>query len=206
MVCEHWAAIISIIAASGPETARHAFLLCNVSVRRYRAPVTIEPVTEALHGLYQHPRGPCFPRGCRPGIAGTIGRRDVIVFVSADEERIHPPAVVKLRPDEDPAVGRSGVVLPAHPHRPATCAPHRRRKALGDLGHPGSRLRTDHYVRSPTPNSAPRTMGPLSGHADELSGAPPPRRPAPRSASRSAWNSTTFSSANSRTRQCLAGS
>ena len=90
----------------------------------------------------------------------TVRRGDVIVFVSAaDDEWIHPSAVAISDPMRIPRSG--GAVLfflrtRTHlPPLPLTDA----EKALTDLGHPGSRLRTDHYVRSPTLRTA--LMGPL---------------------------------------------
>ncbi|WP_213571362.1 phospholipase D family protein [Rhodococcus sp. USK13] len=84
---------------------------------------------------------------------GTIRRGDVIVFVSTDEW-IHPPAVVTSDPMRIPRSGgavlfflRTRTDLPPAPLTDAE-------KTLTDLGHPGSRLRTNHYVRSPSLRTA----------------------------------------------------
>ncbi|TQC44075.1 phosphatidylserine/phosphatidylglycerophosphate/cardiolipin synthase family protein [Rhodococcus sp. WS4] len=81
-------------------------------------------------------------------------RGDVIIFVSADDEWIHAPAAVVSDPMKIPRSG--GAVLYFIRLRtgmsplPLPSA----EKALTDLGHPGSRLRTDHVVRSPSLRSA----------------------------------------------------
>ena len=84
----------------------------------------------------------------------TVRRGDVIVFVSADDEWIYPPAVVISDPMRIPRSGgavlfflRTRTDLPPLLLTDAE-------KALTDLGHPGSRLRTDHYVRSPSLRTA----------------------------------------------------
>ena len=73
----------------------------------------------------------------------------MLVFVSADDEWIYAPAAVVSDPVK---ISRSrGAVLyfvrirTDLPPLPLTEA----ERALTDLGHPGSRLRTDHYVRPP---------------------------------------------------------
>lgn len=78
----------------------------------------------------------------------------MIVFVSTGDEWIHPPAVVISDPMRIPRSGgavlfflRTRTDLPPVPLTDAE-------KALTDLGHPGSRLRTDHYVRSPNLRTA----------------------------------------------------
>ncbi|WP_016881308.1 MULTISPECIES: phospholipase D family protein [unclassified Rhodococcus (in: high G+C Gram-positive bacteria)] len=83
-----------------------------------------------------------------------VRRGDVIVFVSADDEWIYPPAVVISDPMRIPRSGgavlfflRTRTDLPPLLLTDAE-------KALTDLGHPGSRLRTDHYVRSPSLRTA----------------------------------------------------
>ncbi|WP_370185191.1 phospholipase D family protein [Rhodococcus wratislaviensis] len=84
----------------------------------------------------------------------SVKRGDVIIFVSADDAWIYPPAVVVSDPMKIPRTG--GAVLyflrtrTDPPPLPLTDA----EKALTDLGHPGSRLRTDHYVRSPSLRTA----------------------------------------------------
>ncbi|MBV6757451.1 phospholipase D family protein [Rhodococcus opacus] len=85
---------------------------------------------------------------------GTIRRGDVIVFVSTDDQWLYPPAVVTSDAMRVPRSGgavlhflRTRTDLPALPLTDAA-------KALTDLGHPGSRLRTDHYVRSPSLRAA----------------------------------------------------
>ena len=83
-----------------------------------------------------------------------IKRGDVIVFVSVDNEWIYPPAVVVSEPIRIPHAG--GAVLHFLRIRtdlsplPLTDSESR----LTELGHPGSRLRTDHYVRSPSLRTA----------------------------------------------------
>ncbi|ABH00906.1 hypothetical protein RHA1_ro11259 (plasmid) [Rhodococcus jostii RHA1] len=83
-----------------------------------------------------------------------VRRGDVIVFVSADDAWFYPPAVVVSDPMKIPRSG--GAVLyflrirADLPPLPLTEA----EKLLTDLGHPGSRLRTDHYVRSPSLRTA----------------------------------------------------
>ncbi|MHA4854184.1 hypothetical protein L1080_032275 [Rhodococcus sp. MSC1_016] len=85
---------------------------------------------------------------------GTLRRGDVIVFASIGDEWLYPPAVVISDAMRIPRSG--GAVLfflrtrTDLPHVPLTDA----EKALTDLGHPGSRLRTDHYVRSPSLRTA----------------------------------------------------
>ncbi|MDI9915580.1 hypothetical protein QM600_10065 [Rhodococcus sp. IEGM 1379] len=71
----------------------------------------------------------------------------MIVFVSADEW-IYPPAIVASEPIRIPRTGGAVMVflrirtnLPPLPLATAE-------KMLSDLGHPGPRLRTDHYVPS----------------------------------------------------------
>ncbi|GAF43722.1 hypothetical protein RW1_009_01460 [Rhodococcus wratislaviensis NBRC 100605] len=78
----------------------------------------------------------------------------MLVFVSADDEWIYAPAAVVSDPMK---ISRSrGAVLyflrirTDLPPLPLTEA----ERALTDLGHPGSRLRTDHYVRSPSLRTA----------------------------------------------------
>lgn len=85
---------------------------------------------------------------------GTVRRGDVIVFVSADDQWVHPPTVVTSDPMRVPRSDgavlhflRTRTDLPALPLADAE-------KALTHLGHPGSRLRTDHYVRSPSLRAA----------------------------------------------------
>ncbi|PBC35936.1 hypothetical protein CJ178_31390 [Rhodococcus sp. ACPA4] len=83
-----------------------------------------------------------------------IKRGDVIVFVSVDNEWIYPPAVVVSEPIRIPHAG--GAVLHFLRIRtdlsplPLTDSESR----LTELGHPGSRLRTDHHVRSPSLRTA----------------------------------------------------
>lgn len=83
-----------------------------------------------------------------------IKRGDVIVFASVDNEWIYPPAVVVSEPIRIPHAG--GAVLHFLRIRadlsplPLTDSESR----LTELGHPGSRLRTDHYVRSPSLRTA----------------------------------------------------
>ncbi len=81
-----------------------------------------------------------------------VKRGDVIVF--ADDEWIYAPAVVVSDPMKIPRSGgavlyflRLRTGLSPLPLEDAE-------KALTDLGHPGSRLRTDHFVRSPGLRSA----------------------------------------------------
>nr|WP_244373004.1 hypothetical protein [Rhodococcus sp. ZPP] len=76
------------------------------------------------------------------------------VFVSANDKWIHPPAVVISDPMRIPRPGgavlfflRTRTDLPPVPLTDAE-------KTLTDLGHPGSRLRTDSYVRSPSLRTA----------------------------------------------------
>ncbi|QHE73445.1 hypothetical protein [Rhodococcus sp. WAY2] len=85
---------------------------------------------------------------------GTIRRGDVIVFVSTGDEWIYPPAVATSDPMRIPRSGgavlfflRTRTDLPPVALTDAE-------KSLTDLGHPGSRLRTDHYVRSPSLRTA----------------------------------------------------
>ncbi|MDV6271604.1 phospholipase D family protein [Rhodococcus globerulus] len=79
----------------------------------------------------------------------SITRGDIVIVVSADNEWIYPPAVVASEPLRIPRSG--GAVLyflrirtDLHPISLTDSE-----KILTALGHPGSRLRTDHYVRSP---------------------------------------------------------
>lgn len=81
-----------------------------------------------------------------------VRRGDVIV--SVDDGWIYPPAVVVSDPMKIPRSG--GAVLYFLRIRtdlsPLPLA--EAEKVLTDLGHPGSRLRTDHYVRSPSLRTA----------------------------------------------------
>ncbi|MCJ0907322.1 phospholipase D family protein [Rhodococcus sp. ARC_M6] len=82
------------------------------------------------------------------GKPSTITSGDVIVLVSADNEWIYPPALVTSEPVRIPRSGGAVLVflrirtdLPPLPLPVAE-------KHLADHGHPGPRLRTDHYIRS----------------------------------------------------------
>ncbi|BAH55310.1 phospholipase D family protein [Rhodococcus opacus] len=87
-----------------------------------------------------------------------IKRGDVVVFVDVDDHWIHAPAVVVSDPMKIPRSG--GAVLyflrtrTDLPPLPLPSAEH----TLTTLGHPGSRLRTDHYVRSPSLRAALLTL------------------------------------------------
>ncbi|MFZ2174607.1 MAG: phospholipase D family protein [Rhodococcus sp. (in: high G+C Gram-positive bacteria)] len=122
-----------------------------------------EPGPTEHHVLEEHRRRPRTTSGppakyqlesLRLDKSSTIRLDDVIVFVSTDDQWIYPPAVVVSEPMKIPRSG--GAVL--HflrirtdlPPLPLTEA----EKALTDLGHPGSRLRSDHYVRSPSLRTA----------------------------------------------------
>ena len=90
----------------------------------------------------------------RMGKPSSITSGDVIILVSADDEWIYPPALVTSEPRRIPRSGGAVLVflriradLPPLPLHVAE-------KLLTDLGHPGPRLRTDHYVRSPTLRTA----------------------------------------------------
>nr|WP_231914222.1 hypothetical protein [Rhodococcus sp. LB1] len=76
------------------------------------------------------------------------------MIVLADDEWIYAPAVVVSDPMKIPRSG--GAVLYFLRLRtglsPVLLSD--AEKALTDLGHPGSRLRTDHFVRSPDLRSA----------------------------------------------------
>ncbi len=78
-----------------------------------------------------------------------VRRGDVVVFVSVDDGWVYPPAVVVSDPMKIPRSG--GAVLYFLRIRtdltplPLSDA----ERALTDLGHRGSRLRADHFVRSP---------------------------------------------------------
>lgn len=105
--------------------------------RRSRQPATAGPAVKyALESL-------------RLDRTSAVRRGDVVVFVSVDDGWVYPPAVVVSDPMKIPRSG--GAVLYFLRIRidltplPLTDA----EKALTDLGHPGSRLRTDHFVRSP---------------------------------------------------------
>ena len=104
---------------------------------RSRRPATVGPAVKyALESL-------------RLDRTSAVRRGDVVVFVSVDDGWVYPPAVVVSDPMKIPRSG--GAVLYFLRIRtdltplPLTDA----EKALTDLGHPGSRLRTDHFVRSP---------------------------------------------------------
>jgi len=79
-----------------------------------------------------------------------VRRGDVVVFVSVDDGWIYPPAVVVSDPMKIPRSGGSVLyflrIRTDLSPLPLTDA----EKALTDLGHAGSRLRTDHFVRSPS--------------------------------------------------------
>ncbi|MDH6288196.1 hypothetical protein M2275_003102 [Rhodococcus opacus] len=82
----------------------------------------------------------------------------MIIFVSADDEWIYAPAVVVSDPMKIPR-SRGAVLYFLRirtdlPPLPLTEA----ERALTDLGHPGSRLRTDHYVRPPSLRTALLTL------------------------------------------------
>ncbi|MDI9915601.1 phospholipase D family protein [Rhodococcus sp. IEGM 1379] len=84
----------------------------------------------------------------------TITTGDVIVLVSADQEWIYPPALVASEPLRIP---RSGGAVLAFLRIRTDLPPlplHVAEKHLADHRHPGPRLRTDHYVRSPALRTA----------------------------------------------------
>jgi hypothetical protein len=87
-----------------------------------------------------------------------VKRGDVIVFVSTDDQWIYAPAVVVSDPMKVPRSG--GAVLYFLRLRtdlsplPLPGA----EDALTDLGHPGSRLQADHFVRSPSMRAALLTL------------------------------------------------
>nr|WP_249353580.1 phosphatidylserine/phosphatidylglycerophosphate/cardiolipin synthase family protein [Rhodococcus sp. USK13] len=136
---------------------------------------------------------------------GTIRRGDLIVFVSTGDEWIHPPAVVISDPMRIPRSGgavlfflRTRTDLPPLPLPGAE-------KTLTDLGHPGSRLRTDHYVRSPNLRTALLALWTSEQlRPQKERRTPTPSHPTAPMRRGSAGNTTAFSPANSRTRQCLA--
>ncbi|QHE73196.1 phospholipase D family protein [Rhodococcus sp. WAY2] len=123
----------------------------------YEPTDTEQQVLDSQRGRHSTAGGPAVKyqlESLRLDTRGTLRRGDVIVFVSTGDEWIHPPAVVISDPMRIPRSGgavlfflRTRTDLPPVPLTDAE-------KALTDLGHPGSRLRTDHYVRSPTLRTA----------------------------------------------------
>ncbi|MFD9664375.1 phosphatidylserine/phosphatidylglycerophosphate/cardiolipin synthase family protein [Rhodococcus sp. NPDC059968] len=84
----------------------------------------------------------------------SVKRGDVIIFVSADDEWIYPPAVVVSDAMKIPRSGGAVLYfLRIRTDLPPLSLPEAE-KVLTDLGHPGSRLPTDHYVRSPSLRTA----------------------------------------------------
>ncbi|MFE7423703.1 phosphatidylserine/phosphatidylglycerophosphate/cardiolipin synthase family protein [Rhodococcus sp. NPDC057529] len=106
--------------------------------RRSRRPATVGPAVKyALESL-------------RLDRASAVRRGGVVVFVSVDDGWVYPPAVVVSDPMKIPRSG--GAVLYFLRIR-IDLTPLRlteAERALTDLGHPGSRLRIDHFVRSPS--------------------------------------------------------
>ncbi|MEN0138156.1 MAG: phospholipase D family protein [Rhodococcus sp. (in: high G+C Gram-positive bacteria)] len=85
---------------------------------------------------------------------GGVKRGDVIVFVSTDDQWIFAPAVVVSDPMKVP---RSGGAVLFFLRLRTDLSPlplPRAEEALTALGHPSSRLRTDHFVRSPSMRAA----------------------------------------------------
>ncbi len=86
----------------------------------------------------------------RLGKPSTITTGDVIVFVSADNEWIYPPAVVTSEPTRIPRSGGAVLVFLRIRADLPPLSLNVAEKHLADFGYPGPRLRTDHFVRSPT--------------------------------------------------------
>ncbi|MFF2110635.1 phospholipase D family protein [Rhodococcus koreensis] len=139
------------------------FLPAPVTRMFVKHAVDYEPSPTEQHVLEQHrsrqrtTAGPAVKyqlESLRLDRTSAVRRGDVVVFVSVDDAWIHPPAVVVSDPMKIPRSG--GAVLyflrirTDLPPLPLTDA----ERALTDAGHPGSRLRTDHYVRSPSLRTA----------------------------------------------------
>ena len=84
----------------------------------------------------------------RLGKPSTITPGDVIVLVSADQKWIYPPALVTAEPHRIPRSGGAVMVFLRIRADLPPLSLNVAEKHLADLGHPGPRLRTDHYVRS----------------------------------------------------------
>jgi hypothetical protein len=123
----------------------------------YQPTHTEQQILDTQRGRHSQAGGPVVKyqlESLRLDTPGTIRRGDAIVFVSTGDEWIYAPAVVISDPMRIPRSGgavlfflRTRTDLPPVPLTDAE-------KALTDLGHPGSRLRTDHYVRSPSLRAA----------------------------------------------------
>ena len=84
----------------------------------------------------------------------SITRGDVIILVSADQESIYPPALVASEPVRIPRA-RGAVLYFLRIRTDLEPLPlDTTEKHLANLGHPSPRLRSDHYVRSPTVRTA----------------------------------------------------
>ncbi|OYD61160.1 phospholipase D family protein [Rhodococcus sp. OK302] len=125
--------------------------------------VDYEPSPTERHLIHeQQPRLPATTgpvakyqlQSLRLGKPSTITSGDVIVFVSADDEWIYPPTVVASEPVRIPRSGGAVMVFLRIRADLPPLALTTAEKMLSDLGHPGPRLRTDHFVRSPTLRTA----------------------------------------------------
>ncbi len=83
-----------------------------------------------------------------------IKRGDVIVFISVDNEWIYPPAVVVSEPIRIPHAGGAALHILRIRTDLSPLLLTDSESRLAELGDPGTRLRTDHYVRSPSLRTA----------------------------------------------------
>lgn len=116
-----------------------------------------EHIPEGLHPPQRTTAGPAVKyqlESLRLDKPSSITRGDVIIFVSPDDEWIYPPAVVISESIRIPQSGRAVQYFLRTRADLASLSLTAAEKILADLGHPATRLRTDHYVRSPSLRTA----------------------------------------------------